>query len=55
MKKTLALGNDAAERIASSAKFKVQPSKVESAPEISQETWNLEHGTLNLIELPAAS
>jgi hypothetical protein len=40
--------------IASSSKFKVQGLKYENAPEISQKTLNLEHGTFNLIELPAA-
>jgi len=37
----------------SSSKFKVQSLKYENAPEISQKTLNLEHGTLNLIEVPA--
>jgi hypothetical protein len=36
--------------IASSSKFKFK-----NSPEISQKTWNLEHGTLNPIELYAAS
>jgi hypothetical protein len=35
----------------SSSKFKVQSLKFENAHEISQETWNLEPGTLILIEL----
>ena len=36
-----------------SSKFKVQSLKFENAPEMNQKTWNLEHGTLNLIALPA--
>jgi len=41
--------------IASSSKSKVRSLKFENAPEISQKTLNLEHGTLNLIEQSAAS
>jgi len=28
-------------------------SKIENSPEINQKTWNLEHGTLDPMELPA--
>jgi hypothetical protein len=35
----------------SSSKFKVQSSKFKNSPLINQKTWNLEPGTLNLIEL----
>ena len=41
--------------MAHSVKFKVQSSEFEvwNAPEINQETWNLELVNLNLIDLPA--
>jgi len=33
----------------------IQSFKLENASEISQKTWNLEHGTLKYIEQTAAS